>query len=186
MAERSAGGYRDGETGLIVKVPAAEPIVGGWRSQFDFAAAAGVPAHITVLSPFLDRDRVDAGVLADLDALLARHQAFDLQLSQCRRFPGVLYLAPEPETELRALTADIAGRWPEAPPYGCQFADVVPHLTIARDQEPQVFDLIDSDVSGRLPVSERVASVQLLVYIGDHWQEAQSFLLAGDEHASRY
>jgi 2'-5' RNA ligase len=184
MAEGSAGGYREGETGLIVKVPAAEPIVGGWRSQFDSAAAAGVLAHITVLYPFLGRDRVDASVLAELDALLAKHQAFDLQLTQCRRFPGVLYLAPEPETELRALTAAIASRWPEAPPYGGQFADVVPHLTIAHSQEPEVFDVIESDVCGRLPVTERIASVQLIIYTGDHWQQAQSFLLAGDERAS--
>jgi len=54
VAAGSADGYRDGETALIVKVPAAEPIVGGWRSQLDAAAAAEVLAHMTVRYPFLD------------------------------------------------------------------------------------------------------------------------------------
>jgi 2'-5' RNA ligase len=185
MAAGTAGRYRDGETALIVTVAAAEPIVAGWRSQFDSSAAAGVPAHMTVLYPFLDRDRVDGSVVAELDALLAQHQAFDLQLTQCRRFPGVLYLAPESATELRALTTAIASRWPEAPPYGGQFPDVVPHLTVAHDQQPQVFDLIESDLCGRLPVAEHISSVQLIVYSGDRWQQAQNFSLASDEHADR-
>jgi hypothetical protein len=39
-----------GQTALIAKVPDAEPLVSSWRRQFDTAAAAGVPAHVTVLS----------------------------------------------------------------------------------------------------------------------------------------
>jgi 2'-5' RNA ligase len=166
-------------------VPAAEPIVGGWRSQFDAAAAAGVPAHITVLYPFLDRDRVDADVLADLDTLVAKHQAFGLRLTHCRRFSGVLYLAPEPDTGLRALTAAIAGRWPEAPPYGGQFADVVPHLTVAHGQDPEVLDMIESQVCGRLPVTARIESVQLIAYAGARWDEVRSFDLADGESQRR-
>jgi hypothetical protein len=54
---------------------------------------------------------VDRSVLADLDALVAKHQAFGLCLTQCRRFPGLLYLAPEPDSGLRALTAAVASLW---------------------------------------------------------------------------
>jgi 2'-5' RNA ligase len=185
VAEGSGGGFRDGETGLIVSVPAAEPIVGRWRSQFDAAAAAGVPAHITVLYPFLNRDRVDGSVLADLDAVIAKHQAFGLRLTQCRRFPGVLYLAPEPDTELRALTAAVTSRWPEAPPYRGQFADVVPHLTVAHGQDPEVLDMIESEVSGQLPVTARIESVQLIAYAGARWDEVRSFGLADGESQRR-
>ena len=85
---------------------------------------------------------VDAAVLAELTALFATHQAFDLQLSEARRFPGVLYLAPEPAAALRALTDAVVSTWPEAPPYGGRFADVVPHLTVADSEEPYVLDVI--------------------------------------------
>ena len=47
-------------------------------------------------------------------------------------FPdGVLYLAPEPAEPFGALTEAFAAAWPEYPPYGGSFTDVVPHLTVA-------------------------------------------------------
>ena len=41
------------ESAVIVAVPAAEPAVRAHRQQFDRAAAWGVPAHVTVLYPFV-------------------------------------------------------------------------------------------------------------------------------------
>jgi 2'-5' RNA ligase len=173
-----AGGYRTGETVLIVKVPEAEPVAGEWRRRFDPSATAGIPAHVTVLAPFLDRPLADASVLRELEALIGKHQPFDVEFAQCRRFPGVLYLAPVPPDAFRALTGAVAGRWPEAPPYRGQFADVVPHLTIAHSQEPGVLDMIESEVGGRLPVTARIASLQLMAYNGHRWEDVRSFPLA--------
>jgi 2'-5' RNA ligase len=178
MAASGAGAFPTGETVLIIKVPEAEPVVGEWRRQFDPAAAAGVPAHITVLAPFLNTSLADAGVIGELDALIGEHQAFDAELAECRRFPQVLYLTPVPEAPFRALTSAITGRWPQAPPYGGRFAEVVPHLTIAIGQGPDVLDRIEAGVSGRLPVAARIESVQLMAYTGDCWEDAASFLLA--------
>ena len=41
------------ESALLVSVPAAEPAVSAHRSRLDPGAPLGVPAHITVLYPFL-------------------------------------------------------------------------------------------------------------------------------------
>jgi hypothetical protein len=41
------------ETALLLPVPAAEPAVSRHRARFDVAARDGVPAHVTVLYPFL-------------------------------------------------------------------------------------------------------------------------------------
>jgi 2'-5' RNA ligase len=173
--------YRTGGTVLLIKVPEAEPVVRTWRSQFDPAAAARVPAHITVLGPFLDRSRVDAAIMGQLDALVGEHQPFDIQLAACARFPGVLYLAPRPAAPFRALTAAIAARWPEAPPYEGQFPDVVPHLTVAHGQEPAVLDMIEPEVAARLPVAARIGAVQLMTYTGDHWEDVRTFRLGGGQ-----
>ena len=163
MVHGNTSGYQVGATALIVKGPEAEPLVRNWRRQFDTTAAAGVPAHVTVLYPFLDRRAIDASVIGELQAILAEHRAFDVQFLQCRRFPDALYLAPVPDTQLRALTESIANRWPEAQPYRGQFAEVVPHLTAAHGQEPRVFDKIESELSQRLPITAHVSSVQLLI-----------------------
>jgi 2'-5' RNA ligase len=173
------GGYRDGETALIVGVPEAEPAVGAWRERFDPAAAAGVPAHITVVYPFLDRGQVTDGVLAELAEILGGHRAFGVRLARARRFPGVLYLAPEPAGGLRALTGSVTRRWPEAPPYGGQFAEIVPHLTVADGQEAGVLDMIEADVARRLPVSTRVAAVSLIACAGGSWSEYRRLALGG-------
>jgi 2'-5' RNA ligase len=178
VAAGGGSGNRAGDTVLIVKVAEAEPVVGQWRTQFDPSAAAGVPAHVTVLAPFLDRALVDASVSTELDILIGEHRPFDVELAECRRFPGVLYLAPVPSAPLRALTVALAGRWPEAPPYRGQFAEVVPHLTVARGQEPDVLDRVEAEVACRLPVTARIESVLLMAYTGDRWEDVRGFPLA--------
>jgi hypothetical protein len=46
------------ETALIVEVPAAEPAVGHYRAELDANAGLGIPAHITILAPFLPAGRL--------------------------------------------------------------------------------------------------------------------------------
>lgn len=98
------------ESALIVAVPEAEPAVAALRAAYDPSASWGVPAHITVLYPFLPPDRIDAAVLAAVRATVAGVPAFDLVLARTRRFGDqVLWLAPEPDAPLRALTELKAG-----------------------------------------------------------------------------
>jgi len=42
-----------GQTAIIVPVPEAESAMSRWREKFDDSARAGVPAHVTVIAPFL-------------------------------------------------------------------------------------------------------------------------------------
>jgi hypothetical protein len=47
------------QSALIVTVPAAEEAVGPHRAHFDKAAAWGVPAHVTILYPFMPPSDID-------------------------------------------------------------------------------------------------------------------------------
>ncbi|WP_409472331.1 2'-5' RNA ligase family protein [Streptomyces sp. HC307] len=134
MADDDSHGFQAGQSGLVVRVPEAEPAVRAWRDRLDPSARAGVPAHVTVLFPFLDASRIDPGVCAAIGEVLGRHQSFEARFEHCGRFPGVLYLAPEPDGPFRCLTEAIVERWPESPPSGGQFDGVVPHLTVAQGQ----------------------------------------------------
>ncbi|MFD7100998.1 2'-5' RNA ligase family protein, partial [Streptomyces xanthophaeus] len=157
MADDSTSAFQAGQSGLIVRIPEAEPFVRRWRGRLDPSAQAGVPAHVTVLFPFLDASRIDARVEGALADVLGSHQAFDLRFERCGRFPEVLYLLPEPDTQLRQLTEAIADRWPEAPPYGGRFSEIVPHLTIAQGQEDAVLEEIEAGLADRLPFTSHVA-----------------------------
>ncbi|MFI8347729.1 2'-5' RNA ligase family protein [Streptomyces sp. NPDC085596] len=95
MADEDAQKFQAGQSGLIVRVPEAEPLVGAWRNRLDPPARAGVPAHVTVLFPFLDASLIDEGVCAMIGDVLGRQESFEVGFERCGRFPGVLYLTPE-------------------------------------------------------------------------------------------
>lgn len=61
---------------FIVKVPSAESLVGALRRRFDATSALDVPAHITVLFPFMDPSDITREVLALAEQALVATQAF--------------------------------------------------------------------------------------------------------------
>jgi 2'-5' RNA ligase len=159
-----------GESAVVVPAPAAEPVVSTWRKRFDSSAAQGMPAHITVLYPFLPEPRLTRGVVTRLRELCAAVPVLDVAFRRVGRFPDVLYLDPEPTGELRELTASIAQRWPEAPPYGGRFDEVVPHLTVAHGAGEDALNDIEADVLRRLPVRTRLEEARLYIFDGERWQ----------------
>ena len=151
-------------------VPAVEPLVSVWRERFDSSAAEGMPAHITALYPFLSGDRLTDEVRDQLRCLCAQLPVLDVVFRRTGRFPGVLYLDPEPADGLRQLTAAIAERWPDAPPYGGSFQEVIPHLTVAHRAGDGVLADIEADVLRSLPISARLEEAGLYVFDGHRWR----------------
>ncbi|MEU6745352.1 2'-5' RNA ligase family protein [Spirillospora sp. NPDC046719] len=95
----------------------------------------------------------------------------------CGRFLDVVHLVPSPHQPFRALTEAIAGQWPESEPYGGQFTEVIPYLTVAHQQVAQLLDQAEADLTGRLPLSAQVHEIHLLVSDGDRWHQEKSFEL---------
>jgi len=54
-----------------VEIPQAERVVRRFRERLDPSARLGVPAHITVLYPFIPPAGLDAAVLGQLERLFA-------------------------------------------------------------------------------------------------------------------
>jgi hypothetical protein len=156
---------------VVVPVPDAEPLVSPWRCRFDTSAARGMPAHITILYPFLKPRWLTDDVIAELTDACVRQPALDVVFQRTARFTEVLYLDPEPADGLLALTFDLARRWPEAPPYNGEFDEIVPHLTVAQGVSGDVLDAVDSELSTSLPLATRLAEAHLLVFDGTRWRE---------------
>jgi hypothetical protein len=113
-----------GHTVIQVPVPALESIAG----RLEVALAC---PHVTLLGPFVDRSDVDEALVGAIRGLLAPVRAFDFQLSAVERFGGGLtYLVPEPAAPFIRLTEMLAAAFPQWPPYGGMFDEVVPHLSI--------------------------------------------------------
>jgi hypothetical protein len=138
-------------TALIVPVPEAEPHVGELRLAHDSSAGRGVPAHVTILSPFLDSDDLDEPAIADL---ISRFPAFDFELDRVERFAdGATWLRVTPSMPFVDLTAAVWERWPERPPYEGLYDEVIPHLTISETP---------IDVQVELPITARARVVTLM------------------------
>jgi len=171
---------RDLQTALLVEILAAEPVVGRHRASLDPSAALGVPAHVTVLFPFVPVSKLGLAELDRLRAMFAAVPAFEVRLDHTQWFgTSVLWAAPQDPGPFRDLTARVFAAFPDYPPYGGQFEDVVPHLTIADNGPLDEMRRAEEQIAARLPVTARVAAVTLLAESsrGGRWATVGSFPL---------
>jgi 2'-5' RNA ligase len=160
-------------------VPEAERYIGHHRQRFDPPARRNVPAHVTVLYPFMAPALVDDRVIADLRDLSQSVRAFEFRLRELRRFPSSLYLAPEPDASFRALTDGVHRRFPDYPPFAGKFAVVVPHVTVAHGDEPLLCE-IEVELRISLPASGVKCRCEEMILIENgtgRWETLQTFAL---------
>lgn len=166
------------ESALIIPVPEAEAVVGDVRDIYDPMAPAGIPTHITILYPFKDPDRIDSETVSELTAIFAGVEPFSFRLASIARFPDVVYLVPEPAEPFVRLTAAIATRWPDSPPYGGAFEQVIPHLTIAHTDDPATIGEIRCRIEPLLPITNRPHEAWLLTGRDGRWSIREVFPFA--------
>jgi 2'-5' RNA ligase len=164
---------REGEppgSSLLVPVPEADSVIGRWRYAHDPLAAAGVPAHVTLIVPWLDPSGITPRVLADLDAVLRDVKAFEFDLTHVDWFGRrVLWAAPEPTEPFIDLIRRLSERY-GTPPWGGQFEQVIPHLTIAHSGPGRNLVSVAADVAVRLPLRCRAGEVWVMVGGGETWK----------------
>jgi hypothetical protein len=169
------------QSALIVAVPEAEPAVREHREQLDASARLGVPAHITVLFPFMPPGMIGAAVLTRLENLFAAVSGFRIRLDRTGWFgDDVLWLAPHDPAPFRALTKAVCEAFPAYPPYGGQFSEVVPHLTVGDRQPAADLRAAEEPVRAHLPIEARATAVTLMTQrsAGGRWAGTAVFALA--------
>ena len=159
-------------------MPAAEPLVGGWRLLHTGDAPLGVPAHVTLLVPWVPPSELTPEVEDRLARLVAEEPAFDVVFPRAARWPEILYVEPEPSEPFVRLTHALAAEWPEHPPYEGQHETVVPHLTVAKSGDAGLLDRIAAELEPALPVRQRVSEAQLYEEDeGGRWRGRRRFRL---------
>ena len=140
-----------GEGAIIV--PVELPVtVRRLRDRMDFAAALGVPAHVTLLFPFMPPDRLDEEGRRRLARIVADEPAFPFSLARIGRWPDIVYLAPEPDAPFRRLIETISAAFPDYPPYGGAHEEVVPHVTIVENPRPDYLSAAEHALPAMLPI----------------------------------
>ena len=169
------------EAALILIVSDAEPLVGSFRSEYDPAAALGVPAHITINYPFIPGVKPSADTLSRLRKMFAAVQPFSFTLDHIARFPNVVYLAPIPSAPFVQLIKQVAQEFPESPPYEGRFDSITPHLTVAYSMDSDLLVSVEQAFSDRasdhLPLNAFADHVWLMDDSAGRWEKRVSFSL---------
>lgn len=150
------------ETAVLLRIAEAEDLVGPWRDKGDPSAAHGVPAHVTLLTPFLPAEQVDEGVLAELSWFFAGVDAFPVSFTSLGEFEdsGVLYLDLA-GSSLDELAEALARRWPETPPYAGRVDAPHAHLTVVRTGDAALRAQAAERLRPSLPLQAMVTEASL-------------------------
>ncbi|MGR3660773.1 MAG: 2'-5' RNA ligase family protein [Paracoccaceae bacterium] len=162
------------ETALILPLEPVDRRVDAFRDRFDPAARLGVPAHITLIFPFMPLEDFGVDEEQALKALMLARAGFPYVLDRVETFDEVAYLAPELEEPFMDLIRCLTRVFPDYLPYGGAFERVIPHLTIGgvdcAGQAKQQIELPVHGVAGR---------VLLLRKSGENWVTYRHFRLCG-------
>ena len=85
----------------------------------------------------------------------------------------LVYLAPNPAEPFKQLTKVLAAAFPDWPPYGGAFDDVVPHLSIGEELSEPEFAALQE----RLPIAATADEVTLTWWSDDTITTLASFPL---------
>ena len=153
-----------GESAIIV--PVAVPIaITRLRDRMDPSAAAGVPAHVTLLYPFMPVGQLNDDVRRTIERIVATEPSFTVRFSSVARWPNVVYLPPEPADPFRRLTGALAAAFPGYPPYEGAHDEVVPHMTVAQDVPDDYYAAAEHALPGLLPVRDVVREAWLIGHL---------------------
>jgi 2'-5' RNA ligase len=160
--------------GVVVALP---PALDALRRRRIPEAAAGIPAHITLLFPFADPAAIDESVRRLVAATVARHPACSVALDGPRIWPDTIYAGVDPAEPLTALQAALAVAFPTLPVYGGGI-DFVPHVTISPRAAMDDAGVIADPAWAELPITLTVAEVDLFVHGDDgRWRSMDRFPL---------
>jgi len=171
-SEPSGLGPDCSQSAVLIPVPEADALVGEWRALHDPKARVGVPAHITLLFPWIAPQQLKPEHLEELDEILAAQPAFEYSLDRVRWFgQRVLWLAPNPAEPFKRLTVEMASHF-DTQPWQGEFAEVVPHLTIglAGQTSGNALERAGAEIAMRLPLRCEAREVDVMCGDGTYWQ----------------
>jgi 2'-5' RNA ligase superfamily len=145
------------------------PAVDEWRERTCATKPShGVLPHVTLLIPAPPDADGAAETLASLGP-------FEVAFARFGRFPGTLWLAPDPVEPFVEMTRSLVARFPGHEPYGGEFAGITPHLTVAEGEE---LSAAEAALEPLLPLRSRASSVVLFEQLApDRWCENAEFAL---------
>jgi 2'-5' RNA ligase len=142
-----------------IRVPAG---IERLRRAHDRSARLGVPAHVTILYPFVAASELLPAIREEVATIAAEIRAFEVGFESVARWPGVVYLEPQPSAPFTALIDRAAARFPEHQPYGGAISEVIPHLTVVESDGAPLDEILVA-AGAALPFKAEADALEVLV-----------------------
>jgi 2'-5' RNA ligase len=146
-----------------VELPELDAVLDEHRRALDPSRPWGMPAHLTLLYPFVAPADVNGETLARLSRAATGVMSFTAAFADFGWFDEhVLWLAPSDPAPFTNLIGLLAAVFPEHPPYNGAFDNVVPHVTIGEGQPVDRLRAATDAIRPHLPLYARVTSLSLM------------------------
>ncbi|MFE2271018.1 2'-5' RNA ligase family protein [Streptomyces lavendulae] len=158
-----------GTTAVVIVLPDAAPLLdAAWRID-PALVRRGVPAHVSLLYPFVPQPALTGRDEEAVRSLAARFPAADLLLEEVVTASGFVAVGVP---GLQPLVDAFRARWPGLRPYGGRFgARPAAHVTVAMGaDDPAAAARVRAAIGSLLPLRTRAAAVQLVVQTEGGWQ----------------
>ena len=164
------------QSALIIPIELPAPLA-AVRARFGATTSPGLPAHVTILFPFIPVTNLDPSVGAAVMELAAAMEPFRARFDQVQRQDAMVWLLPAQQEPFLELTAAVLARWPAYQPYGGAFNSLIAHLTLVESGG----DAITRATSAALEHGPFEVLVEELQFIGEvesgGWRELDRFRL---------
>ena len=133
------------------------------RRRRVLSATVGVPAHATLLHPFIEPEDLDPAVRGRLREVAADHPPFDYRLDRMAEWPDAIYVAVDPVEPFARLQRDLQAAFPKWPIYGAGTDfEYEPHITVA-DRQGKLEPGVKEDPAWRaLPIGARTEAIDVI------------------------
>jgi 2'-5' RNA ligase len=126
-------------------------------------AADGVPAHLTLLYPFVDPAGLTPVVRRSLADVARHHPPFDYALRRMASWPDTVYVEVAPRGPFVRLQRELQAAFPDFPIYGRQASfEFVPHVTIAEGAAAADADIERDSAWRALPRRGRADAIEVI------------------------
>ncbi|WP_245235230.1 2'-5' RNA ligase family protein [Streptomyces violaceorubidus] len=156
-----------GTTAVVALLPDAEPLLRSAAGTDGQAVRPGLPAHATLLYPWLPAGEVDESELHRLRLALPVGPV-RLGLASVERTGGFVGV---PVPELSPLADAVRTAFPAQVPYGGRFGPRPPvHLTVALDADPRAAADIARRTAAALPITTEINTLHVVGLAPTGWQ----------------
>jgi 2'-5' RNA ligase len=144
----------------------------------------GVPAHLTLLYPFLPPVELTPVVRTVIAQIAATESAFSYEMRGPTRWPDTIYVAVDPERPFLRLHAALAAAYPDYPIYGRPRFGLVPHITVAEGDCVEDPATLADPAWAVLPAPAGAAALEVIASnAAGRWRRVWQVPLAAGDHA---